>query len=166
MPGYECYCLYCETGHESAVETALQEAGYRVISLVGMQGVFRRGKLVREPRALLPGYVFFQSAEEPAEKTIREIPHVYKLLRYADGKSPLRGRDLDFVQLLLSHGLGISTAVQEGAHIRILDGPLKLYEGDIIRLNRRKQNAEVRIAREGFIHTIWLGYEVIAKTER
>ncbi|GAB6391893.1 MAG: transcription antitermination protein NusG [Treponematales bacterium] len=161
------YCLFCETGREAKVEDFLNEAGYRVITSLAMQGVIRRGKLVREPRALLPGYVFFENDREPDEKTLKANKYVYRLLRYDDGAAHLRGKDLDFIRLLFARNgvFGVSKAIQVGSRIKILDGPLKDYEGDIVRLNRRRQNAEVRIESEGFIHTVWLSYEVIEKKD-
>jgi len=147
------------------VEAGLTRAGYRVIpSRVLVNTVRPGGVLVREEQALLPGYVFLESPGEPDWRVIRQQGDVLKPLAYADGTQALRGRDLAFVRFLEGSGgfLGLSRAVQEGTRIRVLDGPLKAWEGSIIRVNRRRQAAEVRIDGEGIVHTIWLPYEVLA----
>jgi transcriptional antiterminator NusG len=91
------------------------------------------------------------------------MPSVYKALSYPDGSYALRGRDLDFVRLLMKNNgvYKISRAVSEGSKIKIIDGPLKDLEGGIIKVNRRKGRALVRIEGEGIINNIWLGFELL-----
>jgi len=163
------YCLFCKTGREAAVEAALAEAGCRVIGTRAVSNEVRRGgALVPLVRPLLPGYVFLESEAEPDWKALRRRGGALRPLAYGDGRTALRGADLEFVSLFARYGglLGVSRAAQVGGRIRIIDGPLKAYEGRILRLNRRRLSAEVRIEGEGISCAVWLPYEVIEKIER
>jgi transcriptional antiterminator NusG len=111
----------------------------------------------------MPGYVFFESDSTPDWKTIAWIPAVYKPLSYADGVYALRGRDLEFVSSLMKNNgvYKISRAVADGSKIKIIDGPLKDFSGSIVKVNRRKGRALVKLEGEGIINEIWLGFELL-----
>ena len=70
---------------------------------------------------------------------------------------------MKFIQWLIRHndGIKISKVIQIGTKIKIIDGPLKEYEGNIIKVNKRQKCVAVRINTEGIINTIWLSYEYI-----
>ncbi len=57
-----------------------------------------------------------------------------------DNTKKLRGHDLEFIQWLKRQNgmIGISKAIQIGTKIKIIDGPLKKYEGNIIKINKRQ----------------------------
>jgi len=157
------FCLFCETGREPDVENFLAERGFAVITSLVERNVARRGEVTREPRPLIPGYVFFESDAEPDWKSMKkECAYVYYPLRYSDASTALRGEDAAFVYWLRREGvIGISKAVRVGTKIRIVEGPLKRYEGNIVTVNSRQKCVEVRIAGEGIVNTMWLSYEVI-----
>jgi len=160
------YCLFVKTGREKFVENFIVNTGYRTI---GAQGIVNEprpwNKLVQVKRALLPGYVFMESDVEPDWKALKENSDILKPLAYDDGNMALRGRDLEFVFYLKYHGgfLGMSRAYKEGTRVRIIDGPLKAYEGSIVRLNTRRRSALIKIDEEGFVQNIWLPYELLGQ---
>jgi transcription antitermination factor NusG len=96
-------------------------------------------------------------------KRIYGDEHIYKALNYADGTRELRGNDLRFALMLKRRNgrLAVSKAVQEGTKIKIIDGPLKELEGRIIKVNKRRNCAEIEIDTSGIINRIWLGFEMI-----
>jgi transcriptional antiterminator NusG len=161
------FCLRVEGGQENYVGRFLRNAGMNVVPAFAERAVVRKGKTKRVTRPLMPGYLFFTCDYAPDWGTVKRMPSVYKALSYPDGSFALRGRDLDFVRLLMKNNgvYKISRAVSEGAKIKIIDGPLKNLEGGIIKVNRRKGRALVRIEGEGIINNIWLGFELIGERE-
>ena len=159
----EMYCLFCETGFETKLEHRLEHAGYTIISSLSERNVVRNGKTVKELRPLIPGYIFISREQEPDWNELRGMEHIFYPLRYADGGAQLRGDDLLFVRWLAKKrpAIGVSTAVQIGNYIKILDGPLKEYEGKITKINKRRKCAEVLINTEALVNKIWLSYELI-----
>jgi transcription antitermination factor NusG len=163
MPEEHIYCIFCETGKETKVQDRLRELGFTVILPVVERMVFKRKKQTRELRPLLPGYVFLHHDCEPDWKKVNRLDYVYCALGYSDNSKVLRNKDLDFVHWVMrrNHIVEISKAVQVGTKVKIVSGPLKEWEGNIIRLNSRSKCAEVKIDTEGIAHKIWLSYELI-----
>jgi len=160
------FCVFCETGREASVEAFLTEQGFRVITSTAEMIVFKGGKRVKELRPLLPGYVFFAASGEPNWRALQKNRYLYRPVGYPDGRTALRGPDLDFVQWLLRNNgpVRVSKAVREGTRIRVIDGPLKDYEGRIEEVNHRRQCVKVRIATESFAETaVWLAYEAVGE---
>ena len=48
-----------------------------------------------------------------------------------------------------------------GNKIKIMEGPLKEWEGQIVKINKRQKCACVKIDGDGLKNTIWLSYEII-----
>lgn len=129
----------------------------------------------------MPGYVFFEIREKgkSAPEITSEIllalidfshaESVLRLLRYTDEDWRLKGSDDRFAEMLFRTGgnIGISKAFfDEGDRIRILDGFLKDYEGEITRVNRKNKTVEVRIDFKGKLVTMQVGYELVASATK
>lgn len=136
---------------------------------------------IEERVPLLPGYVFFQIAENGSEThgttdtvlsallDFSQIDSVLKLLKYSDGKWQLLGSDDLFAGMLFETGgnIGLSQAYYDrGNRIRVLSGFLKDYEGYITNVNRKKKTVEVKVDLQGRKVIMWLGYELAAAVER
>jgi transcriptional antiterminator NusG len=164
------FCLFCETGKETLVETFLKEIGYSVISSVSERNIVKMGHTIKEYRRIIPGDVFFShvsdDGREPDWSKISEFKYVFYPLKYSDNRKQLRENDMKFVKWLVRHdgAVRVSKAVQVGTKIKIIEGPLKEYEGNIIKVNRRQKCVCVQINTEGLINKIWLSYECIEET--
>jgi transcriptional antiterminator NusG len=164
------YCLFCETGSEGEAERDLSGLGLRVVSARAERNEARAGRKMKIIRQLLPGYVFFQTEEDPDRfrwKSICASKHIYYPIGYADGTKRLRGGDLEFVRWLLRRDgiVGVSKAFVEGKKVRIIDGPLKEFEGKIVAVNKKRQYAKVEVESFGIIRNVWLPYEVVSGAE-
>jgi transcriptional antiterminator NusG len=157
------YCVFCETGCEGKSEAFLQRLGNTVITSFSERTVFKKGKSVKELRPVIPGYVFFSNNREPEWKEIRKYEHIYYPLCYSDNTKELRNNDLRFVKWLIRQNgvIGISKVIREGSRIKIIDGPLKEYEGKITKIKKRQKCAEIEIGTDKIINKIWLSYELI-----
>jgi transcriptional antiterminator NusG len=161
MSGF--YCIFCRTGFEHRVETFLKKNGLAVVSSTVERNVIKHKKPRKEFRPLISGYVFFESDNEPDWMEFRQCEYIFYPLRYADNQAGLRGKDLEFVQWLKRRdgSIGISKAAQAGNRIKIIDGPLKEYEGKITKINKRQKCAEIEIGVETILKKVWLNYELV-----
>ena len=166
MSTMNTYCLFCTSGQEQEICQRLEHLGYIALSPQVVRhkpaGKATHKKLVR----LIPGYIFFDadSSLEPDWREIRRFPHLLRILRYGDGQLALRGADLAFVAWLkrFSGVIQISSVIQVGTKIRIIDGPLKDMGGRIIKVNKNRKVVQVSFGEtEGLINTIWCSIDYV-----
>ncbi len=111
----------------------------------------RRGGVWRDSVApIFPGYVFLQAeAVEPETYwSLRGVRGFIRFLRDNQDIQPLGPRDRE----ILLHFLGYGEIVQrsrvvfdEQRRIRVISGPLKGLEGRVVKVDRRKGRARVRL---------------------
>jgi transcriptional antiterminator NusG len=160
------FCICCEVSKENMVESFLKQMGYNVISALVERTIIENGNIKNVLRSIIPGYVFFES-ENLLEiffwRDICKIEYIYYPLKYADNEKCLRGKDLAFVNWLkVNKGIiKISKVTEIGKKIKILEGPLKNYEGNIIKINKRQKCVAIKLDGEGIENIIWLSYEYI-----
>jgi transcription termination/antitermination protein NusG len=99
---------------------------------------------------IFPGYLFLQVDQIDADlyAALKRIPAFVRFLPSNDSMAPLDHADQD----MLTHFLGFGEIVKkssayfdENRRIRIIAGPLKSLEGMIVRVDRRKGRARVRL---------------------
>ena len=159
-------------GEEEFKKSALKNAqGYAVgldfwfFKRKVKNGGKEKGVVIEKP--LFPGYVFM-SAENLDAYLFGKISsslNYYHFLRDDRNITPLAGRDLDYIQTLISSGetVGISKAsFDSNDRIVILSGPLKGFTGNIVRVNRRKQRVTVKIDLCGNISSFDLSYDLVS----
>ena len=162
-------CLFCRTGKEKRIAEEIEKelAGIRVVFAEKLRKRRQGGGSVEESVALFPGYLFFRACADFDARALARRQDVYRLLCDGEGIWHLRGSDLKLARGLFDCGgvVGFSSAYYEGDRIRITDGLLKAYEGQIIRVNRRNQTAQIALGLDGREVTVWLGFELIEKGE-
>jgi len=55
----------------------------------------------------------------------------------------------------------ISKVLKIGNKIQVLEGPLKEYEGKIVKINKRQKCVAIKLDGEGIKNEIWLSYDYI-----
>ena len=125
---------------------------------------------------MLSGYVFFELSEDEAPEAgtldpvlmalveISKDDSVLKLLKYSGGEWRLLGSDDLFAEMLFNTegNIGLSQAYfDRGDRIRVLDGFLKDYEGNITSVNRKNRTVEVTADLQGKKVIMRLGYELV-----
>lgn len=163
-------CLFCRTGNELQIGRAIERDNENIQTLFAEKLRKRRIQraYVEEREPLFPGYLFFRTSADFEAQSLSQKPDVYRLLYSESGDWRLYGSDERFAQNLFEENglLGFSRAYYEGDRIRIVDGPLKAYEGRIIRVNRRTCTAQVRLSMCGRETCIWLGFELMEEMKR
>ena len=159
-------CLFCRTGCEKSISEELNRSNQNVHTFVPSKLRYRRfaGQAIEEEVILFPGYIFFAAPTEYWAFQFLNHKLVYRILCMNEGKWQLAGPDKALVQRLYESkgAIGFSKAYFERDRIRILDGFLKEHEGEIIRVNKRAQTAQIKVTLEGKDILIWLGYELIS----
>ena len=165
MNGYFVYCIFCETSRENKVETFLKGLGYNVITALVERNIVKNGKLVKEFRSIIPGYVFFENSIEPDWNEIYKFKYIHYPLQYMNKQKSLKDNDLDFVKWLKGFNgiIKTSKAVEIGKKIKIVEGPLMGLEGKIVKINKKQKCIGLRIEGEGINNIVWLSYELVNK---
>ena len=129
----------------------------------------RRGKREESLVPLFPGYIFLETdvVDEEIFRTVKRLPRFYRFLERNDRIRALVGDDLQLVTHFVRHGdvIGKSTVTfDENSRIQVIDGPLAGLEGRIVKVDRRKQRAKVRLDlyQESFL--VDFGFELLASS--
>jgi len=127
----------------------------------------RRAGIWRDSIApIFPSYVFLQSPDvDPGlYAELKRTPGFVRFLPSNEALAPLEQKD----QGLLSHFLSFGEVVQKSAalfdenrRIRVISGPLKNLEGLIVRVDRRKGRARVRLEMYEDSFEVDFGFEAL-----
>lgn len=160
----ESYCLFCKSGQEGAVTELLNRGGMPAFSPLAVRNKPGEGGLRRVRARLLPGYVFFESEEEPDWDRIRRYSGVLRILRYEDGAAKLRGEDLEFVEWLkrFSGVVDVSEVVKIGTKITFVSGPLVGMDGKVLKVNKSRRLVEIALGDgDALFRNVWCSIEYV-----
>ncbi len=124
------------------------------------------GQWNRVEEILFPAYIFVVT-DKPEElyQELRRVPRLTKVLgREEEYFVPLSEEEERLVSRLggQEHRASLSKVViGEGKRICVLEGPLKNYVGDVVRVNLHKREVVVRVAFMGKETELRLGIEMV-----
>jgi transcription termination/antitermination protein NusG len=113
--------------------------------------VRKRGAMKSELQPVFPGYVFLEVEGELSTDlywSLRTTPGFFRFLPENALAKPLEGRDLSMLRHFLSFGpVAESSKVTFDAQdrIQVVSGPLKGLEGRIIKVDKRKGRAKIKL---------------------
>lgn len=112
----------------------------------------RLGKPINHVTCVFPGYLFFQFPDERLSPevifTMKRTRHFARLLPATDNIKPLSERDTEIIRRLLSFGREIGPSLvmfDENNRIKVIRGPMMGLEGMIIKVDKRKRRAKIRL---------------------
>ena len=130
----------------------------------------RKGVMVQATPAVFPGYLFLESEHETLMKfhwQFRRTDGFFRFLKSNRNIQPLAGKDLETVLHFIKKAgplAGISQVFfDDNARIVVVDGPLAGLEGNIVKVDKRKKRAKIKLDLYDDSFTIDLGYELIEK---
>lgn len=129
----------------------------------------RGGKNLKELQPLFPSYVIMQTENMIDAETLielKKLPDFYHFLNSNTEIVPLNDKDLCIIKHFMGIGpkLGSSRVrFDENDRIAVCEGPLKGMEGNIIKVDRRKQRAKIQLNFHGSTYTLDLSFEDITK---
>lgn len=152
---------------------SLSEAGYETWTPVEAVKVERRGKIVEEPRALIPSFVFADAAALAELVALSRSPSLLYQVWDSDQRRMVTKGVPQFTPFKTESGFGMIDD-RDLAHLRLIErrrkprGQIRLYAvGDRVKLTEgayeglagivtavRGKKAEVSIA--GFLHSSWI----------
>lgn len=109
-----------------------------------------RGSRRESLAPIFPGYIFLETDtfDQNLFSTIKRAPGFYRFLESNDRIRPLAGADLELVARFVRMGEIIGKSVvtfDENNRIRVMSGPLEGLEGRIVKVDKRKGRAKVRL---------------------
>jgi len=129
----------------------------------------RKGKWKDVKAPIFPGYLFLEvdAISPDLYWGLRRIPGFLRFLKDNQNIVPLPDRDAQILRNLLQFGEVVekSTAMfDENNRIRILEGPLSGLEGRIVKVDRRKGRAKIRLDLYEEFYLVDFGFRSITKT--
>ena len=163
----DSYCLFCHTTKCELIASLLpKRIACRAISPKIVQRKWIKGKSFEEVSDYLPGYVFLYTDDRLQEFGIlRSMDGVLRLLGKQEDGYRLTGEDKRFADMLYANKgvIGILKAYEVGDRIRLAAESLPGYEGEVIRVDRRKGRAQISIRFDEKEIKLWVGFELIGK---
>ncbi|MDR2515774.1 MAG: antiterminator LoaP [Spirochaetaceae bacterium] len=128
----------------------------------------RRGVIVRRTAGIFPGYIFVEAGEElflTRRWDFRRTDGFFRFLRSNRNIRPLQGRDLEVVlHFIRKAGPVAGTSkvyFNENARVVVVDGPLLGLEGKIVKVDKRKGRAKIKLDLYDDSFSIDLAFEII-----
>lgn len=146
------YCIMVLTGEEKKFKERAQEAfkdTYPDLHFYFFESDMYTKKRGWFKAPLFPGYLFFGIEELTSDflYNLRSIKGFCRILRDNNNPLTITGKSLDELSFLISYGevLGISKIeFREGQQIRVISGPLKGHEWEILFVNKKKKEITVQ----------------------
>ena len=132
----------------------------------------RQGKLLTQVQPMFPSYIILQTVNEIDSFTLaalKKVPDFYHFLNSNTDIISLCDHDVQIIQHFLGLGPKIGSSLvrfDDNDRIIVIEGPLKGFEGNIIKVDKRKHRAKIQVDFGGTSHTMDLSFEVISKTNR
>jgi len=129
----------------------------------------RKGRYETTERPLFPSYIFIYWGGElemdfPLYK-IRRLPFVIRALGYDDGTHSLRGKDLSYAKWIHMHDGFIRQSkviYKEGQKLHITDGPLKGFDGNVVKVDKHHKRITLRFELGGVFSEISFSVEFLS----
>jgi len=133
----------------------------------------RRGKIIPSKLAVFPGYIFLETnGEEDIARchwAFRKTEGFYRFLKSNQNIAPLQNRDLELVLHFIKHvgPLAGKSKVyfDENSRIVVISGPLSGLEGRIVKADKRKGRAKIKLDLYGDSFCIDLAFEVMEQAQ-
>lgn len=133
----------------------------------------RGGQIKQSTSAVFPGYVFIEAADDKQllsyQWAFRRTKGFYRFLLSNHEVVPLADRDLELVLHFIKNAGPVAgrsrVYFDENSRIVVLEGPLMGLEGRIIKVNKRKMRAKIKLDLYDDSFSIDLAFEVIGPLE-
>ena len=128
----------------------------------------RRGKTREELAPIFPSYVFLETEEITPDMywTLKRTSGFIRFLESNQNIEPLRGEERRLLLHFLQYGEVVEKSTvtfDENSRIQVVEGPMKGMEGRVVKVDKRKKRAKIRLTfyEEAFL--IDFGFEFLEK---
>ena len=168
------YVIQVNTGKEDKYiklwETKKGHLPLRLFWLRKELMIRKNGHTHKSLKSIFPGYLFLE-AEEIDPDTFQEFRHIHFFNRFLKADKnicPLPSDEAKKIYELAKYGrvIGRSKVVyNEQDKIVVIDGPMKGLEGQIVKVDKRKRRAKVRLSLYNNAYLIDFGFELLEETK-
>ena len=128
----------------------------------------KAGKKLLKIAPLFPGYLFLEtdSISPDLYLDIQKQENYLWFLKFGEGPKPLNEHDVEILRNFLRFGEVIKPSLaffDENQRIKIIKGPLEGFEGNIIKVDRRKQRVKIQLNFNNNLFEIDLAFELVEK---
>jgi transcriptional antiterminator NusG len=149
----EYFALQVRTGDEEGFikrfHVTNPGAAAAIYFLTRKLDIRKAGKIVRSDQAIFPGYLFAELEEGALavyQRLLRKTKGFYRFLPSNQNVLAMKGSDLEIVLHFIKRGSGVSTVYfNEQSRIVVTQGPLMGLEGHIIKVDKRKKRARIKL---------------------
>lgn len=165
------YLIQVMTGDEERVrklsEKELAHWDARLLWPRRSLNIRRRGKVISSVAPVFPGYMILEAESLSTEliQMLRKTPGFIRFLRSNSNIQPVSGGELALLRHLLGFGeVATQSTVRfdEDSRIVVVDGPLSGLEGRIVKVDKRKGRAKVKLDLYDERFLIDFGFQVIS----
>jgi transcription termination/antitermination protein NusG len=154
-----------------AEQLANNRADFRVLWPRRSLRVRRRGVSRDVLQPLFPGYLFVVAPDLDTDlhAALRQLPGFVRYLPNDSDVRPLSEKDARLISSLVLHGEIVRKSLvtfDENSRINIIEGPLKGLEGLIVKVDRRKGRAKVKLDLYDVTHLVDFGFTSISRNDK
>lgn len=147
--GYNAYCLFCLPGIEITLAKEINTNYDYALALpiLKMAHRSRAGEKYDVQEPLLSSYIFVYLPKDKNIFKIRTSRFHFRVLAKETDSGILVGNDLRYAEWVLEvEGLiSVSEAIKYNGKVKIIAGPLKRLEGNIVEYSKRNRNCCIEI---------------------
>ena len=125
------------------------------------------GEFIEVKKILFPGYLFIDTdSPEKVHLKIRKIKPNARVMKTGEEFTPISTEEEDIIRSITGDTgiVGISTGIIEEGKLKVIDGPLKGLEKYIIKIDRYKRKAWLKIRLLGEDRCLTMSLSVIRKS--
>ncbi len=163
--GYDAYCLFTLEGLETKIADELNKRyEYCLVSpLLKMAHRSKKGVKYDVQEVLLGGYLFVYLPIDRKVYYLKSDNYYFKVLSKDNDNGKLVGKDLEYADWVLSQEgvLSVSEAIRIDGKVKIVGGPLKNLEGQIVEYSKKNRNCCIEIELMSQKIKTWLPFDWI-----
>ena len=132
----------------------------------------RKGRYESIEKPMFSNYIFiYWNGEDETDfpfYELRKIPTVIKVLKYDDNSHALKGNDLAFAKWIHTHDGHIKQSkviYKEGQKIHICEGPLKGFDGNVIKVDKHHKRITVRFEFGDIVSDVSFSVEFLSASQ-
>ncbi|MDR1971119.1 MAG: antiterminator LoaP [Treponema sp.] len=134
----------------------------------------RKGQVTQSTSPVFPGYIFVEVADGEDIRhyhwAFRRTDGFFRFLRSNQNITPMADRDLEVALHFIKNAGPVAgksrVYFNENSRIVVVEGPLMGLEGKIVKVDKRKGRAKIKLDLYNDSFTIDLGFETIGVVER
>lgn len=166
------YVIFTRTGYEQNVRKLIEQSFMKeeMKLLIPKRKIVERksGKRLEKIKLLFPGYVFVHT--DMSDEMYHRIRNVLgSAVFLKEGFRPAYVSEDEMRVILSLTGrsdlIDFSKGINIGGRVKIIDGPLKGYEGLIASIDKRKGRAKVRLKVAGDLKVVDLGIYIVENVD-